>query len=89
MKYVYRLIPQNGAPSFHTSLKAIERELEIYCKLHNRTLQKEAFCQTDVLEERKVVYYANDTDGEYIEYPVDKIEPVYHTFYVERIVVHS
>lgn len=85
MKYIYRLLPSEGAISFYSSLKAIERELKIYCQLHNRTLVRNEYEPMHDTDTAKWLYTAKDANGEHVEYPIDTIKVVHHAFYVERI----
>ena len=85
MKYIYRLLPSEGAISFYSSLKAIERELKIYCQLNNRTLVRHEYEPMNDTDTAKWLYTACDTNGEYVEYPIDTITVVHHAFHVERI----
>ena len=84
-KYVYRMLSENAATAYYGSLKALEKELEIYCQLHDRKLIKQEATPTDHGANKQWAYTAVDAEGYYAEYPEHRDTPLYHSFYVERI----
>ena len=85
-KYIYRLLSENAAVSCYTSLKALERGLEIYCQLHgNRRLVKQDVMKIHPDANTQWCYVCLDSESSFMEYPLDKDMPVNHSFYVERI----